>query len=336
MSGAEQRSAKGQQTLGELGEAGILAEIFATLTTSPAVLVGPGDDTALLATRGPVLATTDTMVRGRDWLDEWSSGQDVGAKVVVQNLADLAAMGGVGTGLLVTLIAPGDLPAQWARDLTAGIAKASADSGVPVIGGDLSSSGGAVAVSITALGEVPGGAPVLRSGAAPGQQVAVSAPLGRSAAGLEVLRRSDVGWWPAAEDAELSSAWVAYHCRPDPDPSQGPVAAAAGATAMLDVSDGLVRDAGRIATASGVRIDLDEEVIGAMAAQFVPVLGHRTALECVLSGGEEHSLLATFPPGPLPPGWTVLGATRAVVAGGPGVWWRGEQARGGGWDHFGG
>lgn len=336
MSGAPPTGGEGPRTLGELGEAGILRDIFATLTTTDAVLVGPGDDTALLATGGPVLATTDTMVRGRDWLDEWSSARDVGAKVVVQNLVDLAAMGGVGTGLLVTLIAPGSLSAQWARELTAGIAEVSAATGVPVIGGDLSSSDGAVAVSVTALGEVPGGEPVLRSGAAPGQQVAVSGSLGRSAAGLEVLRRGDVGWWPPAEHADAAAGWVAYHCRPDPDLGQGPLAAAAGATAMLDVSDGLVRDSGRIASASGVRIDLDEEAIARLAAPFTPVLGGRMARECVLTGGEEHSLLAAFPAGRVPEGWTVVGATTAAGSAGPGVWWLGERTTAGGWDHFGG
>lgn len=344
MSGSEESGAGGSQTLGELGEAGVLKDIFATLTTTDSVLVGPGDDTALLAVSGPVLATTDAMVRGRDWLDEWSSAHDVGVKVVMQNLADLAAMGGVGTGLLVTLIAPGALPARWARDLTAGIAEISAATGVPVIGGDLSSSDGAVAVSVTALGEVPGGRAVLRSGAEPGQEVAVSGSLGRSAAGLEVLRRSGTDGSPSGRHAGLgagpgagpAAGWVAYHRRPDPDLSQGPAAAAAGATAMLDVSDGLVRDGGRIATASTVRIDLDEAAIGALAEEFVSELGSAPALDCVLTGGEEHSLLATFPVGTVPPGWTVVGHTAEAGTAGPGVWWRGERTTGGGWDHFGG
>lgn len=336
MSGQTGGGAADERTLGELGEAGILGEIFETLRTTEAVLVGPGDDTALVATTGPVLATTDAMVRGRDWLDEWSSATDVGAKVVVQNLADLAAMGGVGTALLVTLVAPGSLPAQWARDLTSGIG-ATADSwGVPVVGGDLSSSDGAVMVSVTALGEVPGGRAVLRSGACPGDVVAVSGSLGRSAAGLEILRRSDADWWPSPDSAGAASGWVAYHCRPDPDLSQGPVAADAGATAMIDVSDGLVRDGGRVATASGVRIDLDENTVVGLAGEYAPVLGSRAALDCVLRGGEEHSLLAVFPPGSVPPCWTVVGSTAEVGADGPGVWWRGERATGGGWDHFGG
>ncbi len=333
-------SHQAEPTLGDVGEAGVLREVFARLASAAQpeagaqVLVGPGDDTAYLRTGGAVLATTDTMVRGRDWLDRWSSAADVGGKVVAQNLADLAAMGGVGTGLLVTLVAPGDLPVRWATDFTDGIAAAAARAGVPVLGGDLSSSAGAVIVSVTALGEIRGAGPVLRSGATAGQVIAVSGALGRSAAGLELLRRGDDDRWPAAEVAERAAALVGYHCCPDPDLTQGPIAADAGASAMIDVSDGLVRDAGRIAAASEVMVDLDPQAVDGLVAPLAPVLGAEAALECVLTGGEEHVLLATFEPAAVPAGWTTVGS---VVAGGvPGVWWRGERLQRGGWDHFGG
>src|SRR5689334_2673850 len=93
------------QTLAGVGEEELLARIFPHLPGGPGVILGPGDDTALVAAPGrSVLATTDAMVRERDWRDEWSSGADVGAKVVAQNCADIAAMGGVPTGLLVTLV----------------------------------------------------------------------------------------------------------------------------------------------------------------------------------------------------------------------------------------
>lgn len=330
-------------TLGDLGEAGILSEVFARLdaTSGPdhGVLVGPGDDTALLAAPGgSVLATTDSMVRDRDWRDDWSTPQDVGAKCVVQNLADLAAMGGVGTGLLVSLIAPGSLEAGWAFGLVDGIADAAGAAGVPVVGGDLSSSAeGTVVVSITALGALPGGAAVLRSGARSGDVLAVSGSLGASAAGLELLRREAEGRWPEPAAADLAAALVGYHCRPDPDLTQGPRAAAAGASAMIDVSDGLGRDGGRIAAASRVRLELDEEAVLAAAARLEPVLGADEALGCVLTGGEEHSLLATFAPTDLPSGWVAIGRVLDLPEGErPGVWWRGERLDAGGWDHFGG
>lgn len=329
----------GGPTLGELGEAAILEAVFARLTPGgPDVLVGPGDDTALLRSRGAVLATTDTMVRGRDWRDDWSTAADVGAKAVAQNLADLGAMGGAGTGLLVTLIAPGALPLAWAEDLAGGIAEAADAARVPVIGGDLSSSTEAVVVSVTALGELADGvfAPVLRSGARAGQLLAVSEPLGRAAAGLALLEAADEGRWPGAEAAELAERLVGYHLRPVPDLSQGPVAARAGASALIDISDGLVRDAGRIASASGVRIDLDDTAIAGLAGALAPAVGESLAWECVLAGGEEHSLVGAFDAGQVPAGWTQLGRVGEPGAEGPGVWLRGRRLSGGGWDHFGG
>ncbi|GAA1143759.1 thiamine-phosphate kinase [Ornithinicoccus hortensis] len=325
-------------TLGELGEDGILRVVFAAFRDEEAaggrVLVGPGDDTALLATGGAVLATTDTVVAGRDWRDDWSTGRDVGAKVVAQNLADLAAMGGAGTGLLVTLVAPGHTPAAWVEDLTAGIAAAARAARVPVIGGDLSSTEGPVMVSVTALGELTVARPVLRSGARPGHVLAVAGPVGRSAAGLELLR---AGW-----DGTTRRDLVDYHRAPTPDLAAGPAAAAAGASAMIDVSDGLVRDAGRLARASAVLIDLDADAVGAHAAALTPELPEDVALDCVLRGGEEHEMLATFPDGALGAltGWMVIGRVREAGAQGeapaPGVRYRGEPLAGGGWDHFGG
>ncbi len=106
-------------TLADIGEDELLSTIFPLLPGGPGVLIGPGDDTAFLSARdGSVLATTDAMVRGRDWLDEWSTGADVGAKMVAQNLADIAAMGGVPTALLVTVIADPRTSLAWVRDFT--------------------------------------------------------------------------------------------------------------------------------------------------------------------------------------------------------------------------
>ena len=313
-------------TLADLGEDGLLSVIFPLLPGGPGVLIGPGDDTALLSTPdGSVLATTDAMVRGRDWLDEWSTGADVGVKTVAQNIADIAAMGGVPSGLLVTLIADPRTSLAWVRDFTAGLAQAAREAGVPVLGGDLSSAPeGVLVVSVTALGECEGREPVRRSGAQVGDVLALCGSLGHSAAGLLLLQRGQSGLAP-----ELAS----YHRRPRPPHEQGPVAARAGATAMLDVSDGLGRDAGRIARASGVRIEIDEALLRDDVAALQHVVSQDEAWRCVTEGGEEHSLLACFPSGAgLPEGWRQIGD---VVAG-SGVLLRGRLVVRGGWDHFGG
>ncbi len=333
MSSSEGSGADVPRTLAEVSEDDVLASIFPMLPSGDDVLVPPGDDTALLGTGGSVLATTDTMVRGRDWRDEWSTAQDVGAKVVVQNVADIAAMGGVATGLLVTLVADPGTPVAWVRDMTAGLAQAARAAGVAVVGGDLSSApAGTMMVSVTALGDLQGRQPVLRSGASAGQVLAVAGSLGRSAAGLELLRRGDAGQWPPDEVAGPAAELVGYHCRPDPDPTQGPVAAEAGAGAMIDLSDGLVRDGNRIARASGVSLELDEGAVVAHVERLAPVLGERLARECVLAGGEEHTLLATFGAGSVPPAWHVIGRVRE----GEGLWLAGQRMTGGGWDHFAG
>lgn len=315
-------------TLAEVGEDELLARIFPRLRGGHGdggrVLVGPGDDTAVLAVREAALVTTDALVRGQDWLDEWSTGVDVGAKAVAQNLADVAAMGGAPTGVLVTLLADPATLVTWVEDLADGLALGCAGPGVPVLGGDLSAAGpGALAVCVTALGELGGRAPVLRSGARPGDVVAVGGTLGRSAAGWLLLRE---GRSSAAPDL------VAYHLRPRPPYELGPAASGAGASALIDLSDGLGRDAGRVARASGVRITLDDALLQPYAAALADAAGPQ-AWDCVLSGGEEHSLLACFPPGTsLPAGYQAVGS----VDDGAGVQFRGAPLRGGGWDHFGG
>ncbi len=335
--------AKSESTIGALGEAGLLSKVFARLEEGrpqpPSLLVGPGDDTAYLAVPGPaVLATTDTMVRGRDWLDEWSSAADVGSKVVTQNLADLSAMGGIGTALLVTLVAPGSTPTRWVLECVGALADSAYACGVSVAGGDLSSSVTEVSISVTALGVLGSGVqhPVLRSGARSGQVLAVSGELGRSAAGLELLRRADTGWFPHEAHADVCASWVGYHCRPHPDLEQGTIAALAGATSMIDVSDGLIRDAGRIAAASSVRIDVRTSALKAFTNPIERALGAIAAQACVLEGGEEHVLLGTFDESATPPGWTVVGEIADALDQEAGVWLEGEQCRAGGWDHFGG
>ena len=316
------------QTLGEVSEEGLLGSIFPFFAAQPGTVVGPGDDAAVLACSGQVVATTDSMVRGRDWLDEWSSAADVGAKLLTQNLADVAAMGGTPTSVLVTLVADPVTPAGWAREFARSVGERAARAGVAVAGGDLSSAPpGVLMVSITALGELAGRSPVLRSGAGPGNVVAVCGTLGRSGAGLALLQRGDAAQTPPDG---IRQAFLDHHRRPTTPVAAGPLAAEAGATAMIDISDGLLRDADRIARASGVRLALSSAALHPHVDALVPVVGEEAALECVLAGGEEHSLLATFPRDAVPAGWAVLGE----VVRGSGVTLDGEPQQPRGWDHF--
>ena len=312
--------------LRELDEEQVLAAILPLFPRAEGLDVAPGDDAAVLRTTDRTIATTDTVVLGRDWLDAWSSGADIGHKVVAQNLADIAAMGGRSTGILVTLVADPALSLEWALDLSRGIAEASVNAGVSVLGGDLSSApAGVVMVSVAALGRLDG-QPVLRSGARHGDVLAVNGSLGLADAGLRLLQAGTADRHPAAVERQR---------RPRPPLSAGPEAAAAGASAMLDLSDGLLRDGRRIARASGVVIDVDPSAIAPDVADIAGVLGADTALDCVLAGGEEHSLLATFPPGRAPRGWRPIGRVRAAMPGErPGILVGGREVAHLGWDHF--
>ena len=325
-------------TVAALGEFGLIAALSGwLLRTSPAdprTLVGIGDDAAVLAAPdGRVVASTDFLLEGRHFRRDWSSAPDVGVKAAARSLIDVAAMGAVPTGLLVALAAPPDLPVSWARDLAAGLAAECARAGASVVGGDTARAS-SVLLATTGLGDLAGRAPVLRSGAAPGDLVAVAGPLGRAAAGLALLSAG-----------RTDDRLVAAHQRPAPPYDAGPEAAGLGATAMIDISDGLLADLGHIATASGVLIDLssarlapDEDLL--TAARTLDV--DRTepgstpapsgALAWVLTGGEDHALAATFPRHTaLPPRWTVIGevfAGQDVLVDGR------EWAGSAGWDHF--
>jgi len=316
----------GARTLAQLSEGELLAEIFPFFPGGRALVVGPGDDAAVLATGAATVATTDSMVRGRDWLDAWSGPADVAAKVLTQNLADVAAMGAVPTSVLVSLVVDPQTPAAWAIDLARSLGERAADVGVVVAGGDLSSAPpGVVVVSLTAHGDLQGRAPVLRSGARPGDVLAVCGTLGRSAAGLALL---EGGTDPRTEPRGIRAQCLAHHLRPTAPLTAGPQAATSGATSMIDLSDGLLVDGHRVAAASGVRLALSPAALHEDLAAVQQAVGD-SALECVLAGGEEHSLLATFA-GDVPDGWRAIG----VVEAGQGVTLDGVPQQPRGWDHF--
>ena len=315
-------------TVADLTEDQLLARIFPLLPAGAATRLGPGDDAAVVAAPdGRVVVSTDVLVEGRHFRRDWSTAQDVGWRAAMQNLADIAAMGARPTSLVVTLVAPSDLPVHWVTGLTRGLAAACGTCGVGVVGGDLSG-GDTVVVSVTVLGDLDGRGPVLRSGARVGDTVAHAGVRGWSAAGLALL---------GAGRSEVAPALVRAYLRPDPPLAAGIAASRAGATSMLDLSDGLLRDAGRLALASGVVLDLDLDAFGpdlGVLAEAAAALGVR-ADQWVLAGGEDHGLLATFGPGTVLP--EPFRAVGHVAAPGPhAVLVDGQVPRvaSPGWDHF--
>ena len=295
-----QSSGPAAGTVAAAGEFGLVAAVTARLPQGAGVLLGPGDDAAVVAASdGWVVATTDLLVEHRHFRRDWSSATDVGHKAAAQNLADIAAMGAVPTALLVGLGAPPDLPMAWALELTDGLRAECELVGASVVGGDVTRAD-AVVVAVTALGSLEGRTPVRRSGARVGDVVAVAGRLGLAEAGFAVLTRG----------FRSPRLLVGAHRRPEPPYDAGPEAAGLGATSLVDVSDGLVADLGHVAAASGVGMDLRSEAFE--VADTLRDAGSALGvdpLRWVLAGGDDHALAATFPAGiPLPARWRIVGA----------------------------
>ncbi|HEX2307161.1 MAG TPA: thiamine-phosphate kinase [Jatrophihabitantaceae bacterium] len=304
------------EKLADLGEFGLIAAITARLPQGSGVIVGPGDDAAVLATAdGRVVVTTDLLVENRHFRRAWSSADDIGHKAAAQNLADVAAMGAVPTGLVVGLGAPADLPVAWALGFADGLREECEPLGVSVVGGDVVRSD-VVVVAMTALGDLRGRAPVTRAGARPDDVVAVCGRLGWAEAGFRVLSRG----------FRSPRVLVEAHRRPAVPYRAGPQAAELGATAMCDVSDGLLADLGHVAQASGVAVDIDSGAfdVPAPIRDAAAAIGAKP-LDWILTGGDDNALAATFPAGvPLPEPWRVVGR----VSTGEGVTVDGEPYEG--------
>lgn len=267
-----------------------IVERLGDATASDGDAVGPGDDAAVVTTPdGRVVASVDMFVEGEHFRLDWLSPYDVGCRVVAASVADVVAMGARPTAVLVGLGMPADETTEWADGFADGIRDEAGRAGVVVVGGDLVRAK-LVTVSVTALGDLDGRAPVLRGGAHIGDRVAVAGRLGWSVAGLRALCAGDY-------DGPLQDAFR----RPTPPYDVGPQVAALGATSMIDVSDGLAADLGHVATASGLRIDVDVAALRRLGTDGVTDGD-------LLTGGEDHALAFTIAAGiELPAGCVVIG-----------------------------
>lgn len=306
------------ETLGTAGERAALARILPRLPGTTNAELGPGDDAAVLrAPDGRVVISTDLLVHGPDFRLAWSTPHDLGWKAAATNLADIAAMGATPTALVVGLAAPVDTPVDDLVGIADGLREAIAAlaPGVGVVGGDLSASP-TLTIAVTVFGDLGGRPPVLRSGARPGDVLAVCGVLGAAGAGLRLLFDGAVdaaGEPDAAPLAALAATFPDFleaQLRPSPPIAAGVAAALGGATAMLDVSDGLLLDAARIAAASGVALDLCSAALAPDAARIESAVPGYAGAPLVLAGGEDHALLATFPSDALPDGFRAIGAVR--------------------------
>lgn len=400
--------------------------------------VGPGDDCAVLAAPAPgqrTVVTTDTLVEDQDFMNLWpggiarageagdfileparSSGYDVGRKAATQNLADVAAMGARPASLFISLSLPGSTPYGWIDGFAHGIVDGINACGATecVIGGGDIGDSTEMSVTVTALGYTDRA--VLRSGARPGDTIALAGRTAWSDAGLRLLlnplslpatallRAIAAGQSVEAALGAVAQVWEkkqaegsgalpeglielaralspedaaqmlavceravdSQHHPVSPIPA-GEVARQHKASSMLDLSDGLVKDAGRVAAASGVQMRLDRAAVDAFAEPLLPLarlllaIGERNemgespaslARTFVLVGGEDHGLLATFP-GEVPEEFVPLGTCvadaperglsaelygaerRHETVAGAAVVMDGRSLDGMGWEHYG-
>ncbi|WP_429415620.1 thiamine-phosphate kinase [Nocardia sp. GAS34] len=311
-------------TVRELGEFGLIARMNAGRTQVPGVLLGPGDDAAVVAApAGQFVVSTDMLVQDRHFRLDWSSPRDIGAKAIAQNAADVVVMGAAPSAFVVSFGCPADTPVAFVDGFVEGMWAEAERAGASIAGGDVVRAP-LLIISVTAFGN-PLRAPVLLSGATPGDVVAVAGRLGWSAAGLGVLSAGlDPGSYPDV---------VAAHRIPSPPyravldlPSSAPI------TAMTDVSDGLLADIGHIAESSAVAVDLDSTAVRDAALEPVAAALGADPLVWILTGGEDHAFVATFRAGQhLPAGWRQVGR----VADGAGVTVDGARWSGPvGWESF--
>lgn len=293
------RTAK-NPTLAEVGEKAAINVI-----TSHAPSAFNGDDAAVLLHPAPntrTVVSTDLLVQERHFKLDWSTPSEIGRKAITQNFADIEAMGARPIAALLGLSAPSYTRLEFVSEFAKGIAQRVSDYGAELVGGDITD-GDNIVISITAIGKLGGSIPPLTLDAArQGQTVVATGDIGASAAGLALLTRFGREGIP-----EQFLPLVHAHCQTFRPEGRGFVARSAGVTAMTDNSDGLIADLTTIAHRSGVSIDLDPQAIAPTPLmQEAADLLEADPWQWVLTGGEDHTLLATTF-GQAPTGFRTIG-----------------------------
>lgn len=284
-----------------MGEFELLESIRRRLPApSPRVRLGSGDDGAIVVPGGATTTSVDALLDGVHFRREWSSLEQIGAKALAVALSDLAAMGAEAGEAYVVLGVPADLDEDGCLELLDGIAGLAGETGTTLAGGDVTRAP-ALTLAVTAVGHAKTPEDfVTRAGARRGDAIVVTGELGGAAAGLLLLESgADVPslmhpYGPISDGA--SGALLARQLEPSPRLTAGKTLATAGATAMIDLSDGLGGDAGHLARASGVRLRIDAAALPIQAGvgEVAEAAGH-DPLELAASGGEDYELLATLP-----------------------------------------
>ncbi len=291
--------------LSDLGEFGLIARIARGAPAGEGVICGIGDDCAVIESGKKGLAlliTTDLLVENVHFERRTTGARLLGRKTLAASLSDVAAMGGVPRFFTVNFAAPPDLAVEWVDALYAGFEERAREFGVALVGGDTSSSPGAIFLSVTLLGECPAREVVYRRGAREGDGIFLTGWPGESAAGLALLRAEaagrEAGGPKSGHGIEEQERLKARHLDPEPRLSTGRLLARGRlATAMIDVSDGVVADLGHILESSGLGARVQSA-----AVPLSPALGGAGGalgldpLRLALAGGEDYELLFTGAP----------------------------------------
>ena len=276
-----------KQQLRDRGEIALLEEIRRLVPAGAGVIVGPGDDAAVVrGSSRPLLLTTDALVEGVHFRRTWLSARELGRRAFHVAASDVAAMGGRVRAVLLAIAAPADLTVAELRGLVVGVRDAAGRAGAAPAGGNLASAR-ELSLTVSVIGDAPA-RPILRSGARPGDRVYVTGSLGGAALGLRLLTgaRSLAGGEPARR----------WWRRPVARLEAGSALAKAGiATAMIDLSDGLLVDAARLCRASGCAAELQADQLPLAAP--LRGLDPSAAVDLALGGGEDYELLFTVPAG---------------------------------------
>lgn len=280
----------------ELGEFGLIDRLNKDLIAIPnEVICGIGDDTAVLPAqdRGDLLFTTDMLVEDVHFSLGFSSPYQIGWKAIACSVSDIAAMGGRPSNATISLAIPRGIEVEFIDELYAGLRAAGQRYGVNIVGGDTVKTAGPIVVNVALLGWVECGRAVYRSGARPGDLIAVTGSLGDSAGGLKILK-NDLSNLPAHKKEYLLNR----HLEPQPQLQLGPALAQRGlVTAMNDVSDGLASEVLEITRASNVGCVLVDQDIPISVPLFRLAAQMNTdAVEMALFGGEDYQLVFTFAP----------------------------------------
>ncbi len=279
----------------DLTEDQLIAAVAKVLSgEAPGVLVGVGDDAAVVeSSRGPLVVTADMLLEHVHFEVDSISPADLGAKSIVVNVSDVAAMGASPRYGVVSLGLPSSIESAWVMELYGGMRSACDEYALSLIGGDTNRAQ-AVTIGVTVLGELPSGTGVRRSGARPGDLIAVTGSLGAAGGGLILSRRSSSRLRRMLGEPWARKLLEALH-RPVARVGEGRTLAQAGATAMMDLSDGLAKDLSRLCEASGcgARIRLDAIPIAEALRAGAPALGV-DPIELAVSGGEDYELLVTL------------------------------------------